>query len=79
MLSFLVKLISHYRNEHGFLPNVLYINNLHYQKLRENLPELGNDEDIARFLRLEIIIRPEAVHPHVAWLNLTGKSCMACG
>ena len=79
MLSFLVRLIRLYQNEHGFTPNVLYINGLHYRKLRESLPELGNDEDIARFLRLEIIIRPEAVHPHVAWLNPEGKYFVACG
>ena len=79
MLSFLVRLIRLYQDEHGFTPNVLYINDLHYQKLRESLAEIEDDRDIARLLRLEIIIRPEAVHPHVAWQNPAGKYFMACG
>lgn len=69
MLSFLFRLIRAYRQEHGQPPNVLYLNDFHYQKLRESLPEMPNYEQIARFLRVDIVISPEAVHPHVAWVD----------
>ncbi|HEX9627068.1 MAG TPA: hypothetical protein VGA00_09040 [Acidiferrobacterales bacterium] len=69
MLSFLFRLIRTFRNEHGVAPNVLYMNDFHYQKLHESLPEMPGYEQIARFLKLEIVISAEAVHPHAAWVD----------
>lgn len=69
MLSFLFRLIRSYQREHGILPNVLYINDFHYQKLRESLPDLTTHEAVATFLQLDVVIRAEAVHPSIAWVN----------
>jgi hypothetical protein len=69
MLSFLFRLMRAYQREHGFLPNVLYINDFHYRKLRESLPELTTHEEIAAFLQLDVILRAEAVHPSIAWIK----------
>jgi hypothetical protein len=74
MLSFLFRLIRTFRNEHGVAPNVLYMNDFHYQKLRESLPEMPSYEQLARFLNLEIVISAEAVHPHVASVNPARRS-----
>jgi hypothetical protein len=79
MLSFLFRLIKTYHREHGFLPNVLYINDFHYQKLRDSLPDLAQHEAITAFLKMEIVISPEAVHPSVAWVNSRHKPFAACG
>lgn len=79
MLSFLFRLIRAYQREHGFLPNVLYLNELHYQKLCESLPDLSGHDDLSAFLKLEIIISAEATHPNLAWLNPLHKPFAACG
>ena len=79
MLSFLFRLIRAYHREHGFLPNVLYLNDLHYQKLCESLPDLPGHEDLSAFLGLEIVISMEATHPSLAWLNPLRKPFAACG
>jgi hypothetical protein len=68
MLSFLYRLIEHYHREHGLHPNLLYLHPMHYQKLLECLPEMENQEEVSRFLTMQIIINPEAMHPYVAWL-----------
>ena len=69
MLSFLFRLMRTYQREHGFLPNVLYINDFHYQKLRESLADLTTHEEIAAFLQLDVVISTEAVHPSIAWVK----------
>ncbi|MHB8454521.1 MAG: hypothetical protein ACYDDO_07425 [Acidiferrobacterales bacterium] len=69
MLSFLFRLIREFRREHGFTPNALYINRFHYRKLRECLPDLQHDDELAHFLTVEVIVSEEAIHPHVAWLS----------
>ncbi|OGI56812.1 MAG: hypothetical protein A3D32_04120 [Candidatus Muproteobacteria bacterium RIFCSPHIGHO2_02_FULL_60_13] len=68
MLSFLYRLVEHYHREHGLHPNLLYLNQWHYQKLLECIPEMESQEEVSRFLMMQIIVSPEAVHPHVAWL-----------
>ncbi len=66
MLSFLYRLIRNFQREHGFPPNVVYLNAMHYQALRDNLSMLTHDQ-AENFLRLHIVLRPEALHPHMAW------------
>ena len=68
MLSFLYRLVEHYHREHSLHPNLLYLNPRHYQKLLECLPEMDNQEEVSRFLMMQIVINPEALHPYVAWL-----------
>jgi hypothetical protein len=68
MLSFLYRLVEHYHREHGLHPNLLYLNPWHYQKLLECLPEMESQEEVSRFLMMQIVVSPEAVHPYVAWL-----------
>ena len=75
MLSFLYRLVEHYHREHGLHPNLLYLNQWHYHKLLECLPEMEGQEQVSRFLMMQIIISPETVHPYVAWLpSDTGTS-----
>lgn len=68
MLSFLYRLVEHYHREHGLHPNLLYMSPWHYQKLLECLPEMKNQEEVSRFLVMQVVISPEVVHPYVAWL-----------
>lgn len=68
MLSFLYHLVEHYHREHALHPNLLYLNPWHYQKLLECLPEMGDQEEVSRFLMMQIVIGSEVMHPYVAWL-----------
>lgn len=79
MLSFLFRLIRAYQREHGFLPNVLYINDFHYQQLFESLPEFTNHEEIAAFLQLDVVLQADAVHPSIAWVTPLHQSFIANG
>lgn len=66
MLSFLYRLIQEFRREHGFSPNVVYLNEAHYRALRDNLSNLGH-EQIERFLKAHIVLLQETSHPRAAW------------
>jgi hypothetical protein len=66
MLSFLYRLIRGFQREHGFPPNVVYLNSLHYRALRDNLSTLSH-EQAENFLRLHIVLDAGALHPHAAW------------
>jgi len=77
MLSFLYRLIRAFREEHGFQPNVVVMSSAHYRILKDSLPELANPADLVRFLRMEILLSEEAVHPHVAWMPQTQRASAA--
>jgi hypothetical protein len=66
MLSFLYRLIHSFRAEHGFAPNVVYLNQHHYRALCENLPTLGH-EQMERFLEVQIVLMSETSHPRALW------------
>jgi len=66
MLSFLYRLVRSFRDEHGYLPNVIVLSSGHYRILQASLPEVAKS-DLGRFLGMDIQISDEAVHPHVAW------------
>jgi hypothetical protein len=66
MLSFLYRLIRGFQWEHGFPPNVVYLNPLHYRALRENLSALTH-EQAENFLQLQIVLVADALHPRMAW------------
>lgn len=66
MLSFLYRLIRSFQREHDFPPNVVYLSPEHYKALRNNASMLTH-EQIERFLRVHVVLEPEALHPHVAW------------
>ena len=68
MLSFLYRLVRAFRQEHGYSPNVVVMNAQHYQRLLENVPEMADYGSVSRFLRMEVILSEESVHPHVAWM-----------
>jgi hypothetical protein len=69
MLSFLYSEIESFRQEHGYLPNLVYMSANHYQQLVESLPKCRNHDDIVRFIEMEVVISADAMHPHVAWIR----------
>jgi hypothetical protein len=65
MLSYLVRLATTFEQQQGCRPNVLYLNQQHYQQLRQDLASIKGLGDLVHFLGMEIIIAGEITHPHV--------------
>ena len=70
MLGFIVRLISSFEKEHGFRPNLLYINRAHSQHLKDAFDERFSFSQISEMLQMEILVESEATHPHVAWTQV---------
>lgn len=67
MISFLYRLTNKFEMEHGFRPNILYLNPKHYTQLRSDLSEIKNLGDLVTFLGMEVVLAGEMTHPHVAY------------
>lgn len=67
MLSHLYRLTDAFRRTHGFCPNLLYLNRRHYQWLRASLAGMKNEDEVRRFLGMDVLIVSEIEHPDVAW------------
>jgi hypothetical protein len=70
MLSYIYQIANTFEQSHGIKPNLLYLNPIHFSNLREQLAELNTRDELIRFLGMEIIITPEAIHPQVVAANL---------
>lgn len=71
MLSLIVSLVNDYHEHHGHRPNLVYMNETHYQYLREELPGVRGHEDVVAMIGVDIALADDAVHPHVATATLT--------
>jgi hypothetical protein len=69
MLSFVYQLAHTFEREHGYRPNLLYLNHRHYHALRADLPTDSEQGTLRERLGMEIILTDESVHPHVAWTH----------
>jgi len=77
MLSFLYKLATDYEREHGYRPNLLYINPDHLQSLRHDLASIQGLGELVRFLGMEIVIELEACHPHLSYTQAMWHEAIA--
>jgi len=66
MISFIYWLSRNYERSHGVKPNVLYINLSHFEHLRQEFSDPDDVEAIRRLLGMNILITPEAMHPHLS-------------
>jgi hypothetical protein len=73
MLSFIVSLVNHYEEHHGARPNLVYMNETHYEYLREELPGIRGHEGIVAILGVDIALSDSAIHPHVATAKLAAE------
>ena len=67
MISFLYRLANKFEIEHGFRPNILYLNPKHYSQLRTDLSEIKDLDELVTFLGMEVVLAGEMSHPHVAY------------
>jgi len=66
MLSFVITLVNHYEEKFGARPNVLYMNQSHYEYLREEMPGVRAHDDLVSMLGIDISLSSAVACPHVA-------------
>ena len=66
MLSMIVSLVGHYEARHGNRPNLLYMNETHYEYLREEMPGAEDHRAVVALLGIDIALTDDAMQPHVA-------------
>jgi len=79
MLSFIYRLASDFEREHGYPPNVLYISQAHLSRLRHDFSNPADLTAINNFLEMELIMRNDALHPHVGWIHTAQVSVAQAG
>lgn len=67
MLGYIYRLVSGFEQEHGIHPNLLYLNRVHCEHLKSSFDESLSLGQIMEMLRMEMIVDPEIMHPHVGW------------
>ena len=77
MLSFIYRIANEFEQEHGFRPNVLYLNHRHYTQLRMELSEIRNLGALSRLLGMEIVLESELSHPHTCWSPVDWQCAVA--
>ena len=74
MLSFINRLVREYELEHGFHPNLLYLNRFHAEHLKTAFDADLSVAQILDFLGMEMIIENEITHPRVAWTQMAQRA-----
>ena len=69
MISYIYRLIQQFQRQHGIHPNLLYLNEIHAQHLKQSFGEDFSHHSITDLLQMELIINKEITHPHVAWTH----------
>ena len=77
MLSFIYQLAHGFEQEHGFRPNVLYLNRTHFDQLQGQLAEIHNLGTMSKLLGMEIVLDDELTQPHVAWSCVEWREAVA--
>lgn len=68
MLSYILRLAFDFERNHGFWPNVLYLNTEQYRHWQAEFECSDDFDEVNRRLAMEIIISVDALHPHVGWM-----------
>ncbi len=67
MLSYILRLAFDFERDHGYWPNMLYLNTDQYRHWQQEFGETADFDEISRRLAMDIVISVDALHPHVAW------------
>ncbi len=77
MLSYLYRLANGFEGEHGYRPNVLYLNRHHFSQLRTDLANIHGLGELVHFLGMEIVIDSEVTHPRVSYSLVDWEQAIA--
>lgn len=70
MLSFILALTFRFEREHGYAPNLLYLNAEQFRTLRGEL-DVSPHGTLAHALGMQVVIFPSLVHPEVVFRTQT--------
>lgn len=70
MLSYIYSVAKEFEQEHGFSPNLLYMNYTHLECLKQQLEDPNDFNSILVFLGMELILEQDTTNPNVAWANV---------
>ncbi|MBI1424201.1 MAG: hypothetical protein GC149_12085 [Gammaproteobacteria bacterium] len=73
MISYIVRMIDEFKREHGYPPNLLYLNEFHLNHLKSALSDELSLPQMCELFQLELIVDREVMHPHVAWTHSADK------
>jgi len=76
MLSHIVSLVKGYERYHGMRPNVVYMSEMHYAYLREELPGVRDHHDVVAILGLDIALDEESANPQVATVRFASENIL---
>jgi len=68
MLSYILGMAFRFEREHGFSPNLLYLNQEHMSRLCAELG-VSAERSVSERLGLAVMIYPEIAHPQVVSLQ----------
>ena len=77
MLSFIYRIAKEFEQEHGYRPNVLYLNHRHFSQLKRELAEIQNLGTMSRLLGMEIVLESDLTHPHTYWTPVDWERAVA--
>lgn len=77
MLSYLYQITRHFERQHGYLPNILYLNPDHFLHLQMDLIDIPNLAGLTQFLGMEIVLSSDYSHPQVAWSTVEWRRAIA--
>lgn len=69
MLDYIYRLMRDFELEHGFKPNLLYLNKHHCVYLKLSFDSDLSLQSIVNILGMEVLIEQETVHPKVSWTH----------
>ena len=77
MLSYVYQVASQFEHEHGYSPNLLYLNYTHLECLKLELSEPLDLENIVQLLGMELIVHQDVVNPTVTWADSPWKHAIS--
>ena len=77
MLSTIYQISHLFELEHGFQPNILYLNRQHYMNLQEELEAFSDLDSMTRHFGMEIVLCQESPHPNVAWTGINWSEAVS--
>jgi len=69
MLGHIYRIVRNFEQEHGVLPNLLFLNRFHSEHLESSFSENYTLCEIMGKLQMELVIDHEIIHPRVAWTD----------
>lgn len=77
MLSYLYQIARGFEQQHGYAPNLLYLNPGHFQQLQHDLAGIPNLEGLTLFLGMELVLSADCQHPRVVWSAVDWQRAIA--